>query len=252
MPIITLTTDFGVNDFYVAAMKAVLLRQCPGANLIDVTHQIAPHDLISAAFTLERAISSFDAETIHLAVVDPGVGSDRRMMVARVKGATVICPDNGLISWAWRRHADSTANELIWRPEQFSNTFHGRDIMAPVAGMIAAGMTNEKIIGQKINPVLLQMQPSQTSAGEVIQIDHFGNATTNILREHLPAEVDSFCFDRLIIPFRQTYSDVAIGEVVALIGSSDLVEIAVRNGSAAGALNLRRGDQISARLRSNS
>jgi len=244
MPIITLTTDFGGSDFYVAAMKAVLLRHCPAAVLIDITHQVYRHDLISASFTLERAITSFDPGIVHLAVVDPGVGSDRRLMIAQINGSTVICPDNGLITWAWRRYAGSTAAELIWRPANFSSTFHGRDIMAPVAGMIAAGVPLGEVSGETISPILLDIEPSNTNAGEVIHIDHFGNATTNIAKENIPAGTRAFSIGHLAIPFRRTYTDVAIGEVVALIGSSDVLEIAIRNGSAADQLQLKIGDRI--------
>ena len=244
MPIITLTTDFGISDFYVAAMKAVLNRHCPGAILIDITHQVFRHDLRSASFTLERAVTSFDPGTVHLAVVDPGVGSDRRLMIAYINGSIVVCPDNGLITWAWRRYPGSHATELIWRPAASSNTFHGRDTMAPVAGMIAAGVPLAEVAGEKITPVLLDIEPSGTNAGEVIHIDHFGNATTNIPKENIPAGAKAFRAGHLAIPFRRTYSDVAIGEVVALIGSSDLLEIAIRNGSAADQLELKIGDRI--------
>jgi S-adenosylmethionine hydrolase len=244
MPIITLTTDFGGTDFYVAAMKSVLLRQCPGAILVDITHQIFRHDLGSASFTLERAIASFDPGTVHLAVVDPGVGSDRRLIITKINGAIVVCPDNGLITWAWRRHPNSTATELIWRPPQYSSTFHGRDIMAPVAGMIAAGTPIEQLGGDPIDPILLDIEPSNTNAGEVIHIDHFGNATTNIPMENINANAKGFRIGHLAIPYRRTYADVAIGEVVALIGSSDLLEIAIRNGNAADQLDLKIGDRI--------
>jgi hypothetical protein len=244
MPIITLTTDFGGTDFYVAAMKAVLLRHCPDAILIDITHQVFRHDLISASFTLERAITSFDPGNIHLAVVDPGVGSDRRLLISHINGAIIVCPDNGLITWAWRRYPGSTAAELIWRPAHVSNTFHGRDIMAPVAGMIAAGAPLADVAGEEISPILLDIEPSNTNAGEVIHLDHFGNATTNIPKENIPTGTKAFRAGHLAIPFHRTYTDVAIGEVVALIGSSDLLEIAIRNGSAADQLELKIGDRI--------
>jgi S-adenosylmethionine hydrolase len=244
-PIITLTTDFGLTDFYVAALKAVLLYYCPNVTLIDITHQIPRHDLRSGSFTLERAISSFPENSIHLAVVDPGVGTDRRLMVADVNGSRVICPDNGLITWAWRNHPDSKANQLTWRPAATSNTFHGRDIMAPVAGMIAAGYQPGDFTGAQVTPVLLEMHPSTGTTGEVIHTDHFGNATTNI-----PASVVTSDFigvtlgNAMKFPIRRTYGEVAIGDPLALVGSSNLLEIAIRNGSAVDQFQINIGDSV--------
>src|SRR5215207_3584145 len=138
-PIVTLTSDFGTRDFYVAAMKAVLIRHCPDVRLIDVTHAVPRHDVLCGSITLERAVDGFPPGTVHLAVVDPGVGTDRRLLVAGLNGQTIVCPDNGLITWPWHRLGPGEAHELTWRPDQSSNTFHGRDVMAPVAGMLAAG-----------------------------------------------------------------------------------------------------------------
>src|SRR5438128_8242118 len=116
-PIITLTSDFGLVDSYVAAMKAVLIRHCPDARLIDVTHHVPRHDILCGAITLERAVDGFPPGTVHLAVIDPGVGTDRRILVARINQQTIVCPDNGLITWAWRRRGAGQAYELTWRPK---------------------------------------------------------------------------------------------------------------------------------------
>src|SRR5262249_54569518 len=130
-PIVTLTSDFGLLDSYVAAMKAVLIRYCPSVRLIDVTHCVPRHDILCGSITLERAVDGFPDGTVHLAVVDPGVGSDRRLIIAQVNRQYVVCPDNGLVTWSWRRHAsDAEAHEITWRPERSSATFHGRDILA--------------------------------------------------------------------------------------------------------------------------
>jgi S-adenosylmethionine hydrolase len=245
-PIVTLTTDFGLTDFYVAAMKAVLLSHCTTAILIDITHQIPRHDLRSASFTLERAIHSFGSGALHLAVVDPGVGTDRRLMVAEINNSTIICPDNGLITWAWRHFPAAKAHELTWRPASASNTFHGRDIMAPVAGMIAAGRRPADFTGEPIVPLILEMHPSNTTEGEVIHIDHFGNATTNIPARVVTTDlVTAAIGDGQKIPIRRTYGDAEMGKALALIGSSNLLEIAVRNGSAAESLHIQIGDKIS-------
>src|SRR2546421_6661718 len=126
-PIITLTSDFGLSDHYVAAMKAVLIRECPSARLIDVTHTVPRHDILCASITLERAVDGFLPETVHLAVVDPGVGTDRRLIIARVRGQYVVCPDNGLITWAWRVHAGQWARESTWRGRGGGAPVDGRD-----------------------------------------------------------------------------------------------------------------------------
>jgi S-adenosylmethionine hydrolase len=241
-PIITLTTDFGLTDFYVAAMKAVLLHYAPNATLIDVTHQIYRHDLRSASFTLERAVSSFPGKTVHLAVVDPGVGTDRRMLVVNINESIVVCPDNGLITWAWRNHPGAIAHELIWRPPNPSSTFHGRDIMSPVAGMIAAGYSANDFTGNRIDPILFDFDLAKSSSGEVIHIDHFGNATTNIPAGMIDAVAVSIGDAK--IPIRRTYAEVGIDEPVAMVGSSNLLAVAIRNGSAADVLKINIGDRV--------
>src|SRR6059036_1497786 len=116
-PIITLTSEFGLSDHYVAAMKAVLIRDCPLARLIDVTHNVPRHDILCGSITLERAVDGFPPGTVHLAVVDPGVGTDRRILVTEINRQIVVCPDNGLITWAWHRLGPGSAHELTWRPK---------------------------------------------------------------------------------------------------------------------------------------
>ena len=243
-PLITLTTDFGTADHYVAAMKAVLLSACPAATLVDVTHQVPRQDVAAGSFTLERAVAAFPAGTVHLAVVDPGVGTDRRLLVAEVNGATVVCPDNGLITWAWRRRG-GTARELTWRPPTASHTFHGRDVMAPVAGRIAAGGSFDF---PSIYPVLLDLRPAATGrSGVVIHVDGYGNATTNVPAELLPIHGRWHTKAHDVGPLRRTYGDVPVGTPLALVGSSELLEIAVRDGSAASKLGLRIGDRVDVR-----
>ena len=120
-PIVTLTTDFGSADFYAAAMKAVLIRHCPDVRLVDVTHHVPRHDILRGSITLERAVDAFPPGTVHLAVVGPGVGSSRKLLVVRIQSQIVVCPDNGLITWAWRRMGPGVARELTWRPAQSSD-----------------------------------------------------------------------------------------------------------------------------------
>jgi S-adenosylmethionine hydrolase len=247
-PIVTLTSDFGTSDFYDAAMKAVLVRHCPDVRMIDVTHGVPRHDILCGAITLERAVDGFPPGTVHLAVVDPGVGTDRRLLVARIKGQLVVCPDNGLITWAWRRLGPGDAHELTWRPAKLSGTFHGRDVLAPVAGMLADGQRLREVAHPIDDPVLLDITPAGArECGRVIHIDHFGNATTNlvhdVIREQTIRQVA--VKGRKLGKVRRTYWDVAPGKPLALIGSSGLLEIAVRDGSAADELRIRVGDEVS-------
>lgn len=244
----TLTTDFGTRDFYVAALKAAMLRRCPDVRMVDVTHEVPRHDILCGSITLERVIDGFLPGAIHLAVIDPGVGTDRRILVTELNRQLVVCPDNGLITWAWRRLGSGQAHELTWRPRRTSNTFHGRDIMAPAAAMLAAGTPLIDLARPINDPVLLDLAPAPASSrtATIIHIDAFGNAMTNMAHETLGG-IDR---PRVVVHgkelghVRRTYADVAPGMPLALIGSSGLLEIAVRDGSAADQLHLRVGDQI--------
>jgi S-adenosylmethionine hydrolase len=184
------------------------------------------HDILCGSITLERAVDGFPAGSVHLAVVDPGVGTDRRILVAQINQQHVVCPDNGLITWAWRRLGPGRAFELLWRPPDSSSTFHGRDIMAPAAAMIACGQPLEELA-----------RPLD---------DHFGNATTNLHADvfktfgHPVVSIRRQTVGKL----RRTYWDVPPGKALALIGSSGLLEIAVRDGSAAEQLKIRVGDEV--------
>jgi S-adenosylmethionine hydrolase len=247
-PIVTLTTDFGTRDFYVAALKAAMLRRCPDVRMIDVTHEVPRHDILCGSITLERAIDGFLPGTVHLAVVDPGVGTDRRILVTELNRQLIICPDNGLLTWAWRRLGPGQVHELTWRPERSSNTFHGRDIMAPAAAMLAGGKPLTDLARPIDDPVLLDLAPAPASsrAATIIHIDGFGNATTNMAHETLAGIGNSRVkvHGKELGRLRRTYWDVAPGRPLALIGSSGLLEIAVRDGSAADHLNLHVGDQV--------
>lgn len=249
MPVITLTTDFGLADWYVATMKAVLLRHCPQATLVDVTHLVPPGDVLAGSIVLERALRAFAAGTVHLAVIDPGVGSRRRPLVAEVEGQLLVAPDNGLLTWPWRRLGEGAAHEITWRPaEPLSDTFHGRDLFAPVAGMLAAGAPVATVARPLASPVLLDVDLATGTVGQVIHLDHFGNATTNLPAERLSrfrapvAEVAG-----ATLPVRRTYADVAPGQPLALVGSSGLIELAIRGGSAASGLGLDVGDRVALR-----
>jgi len=248
-PIVTLTTDFGLSDAYVAAMKGAILRHCPTAVLIDITHNVPPQDILCGSITLERAVDGFGPGAIHLAVVDPGVGTSRRILIAQIAQSLIVCPDNGLLTWTWRRRSPGKAHEITWRPTgSFSDTFHGRDIMAPVAAMLANGRPISEFAKPIDDPILLEIAPAQSGSesGQIIHIDHFGNATTNIVRESLSAlgRRKISVKRKRLGGFKRTYFDVAPGHPLALFGSSGLVEIAIRDGSAAKQLGLRVGDTV--------
>jgi S-adenosyl-L-methionine hydrolase (adenosine-forming) len=247
-PLITLTTDFGTRDYYVAAMKAAIIRHCPDARLIDVTHEVPRHDILCGSITLERAVDGFLPGTVHLGVVDPGVGTDRRILVAELNRQIIVCPDNGLITWAWRRMGGGRAYELIWRPQASSSTFHGRDIMAPAAAMIAAGTPIADLARPIADPILLDLSPADGSVrkASIIHIDQFGNATTNMAYDVFKTFGDPVVIvsGQTVGKLRRTYWDVMPGKAIALIGSSGLLEIAVRDGSAAEKFGLRVGDEI--------
>ncbi|HTW94541.1 MAG TPA: SAM-dependent chlorinase/fluorinase [Tepidisphaeraceae bacterium] len=241
--LITLISDFGLADHYVAAMKAVLLSACPAAQLIDVTHQIPRHDILAGSFALERSLAAFAPKTAHLCVIDPGVGSDRRALLVEIAGQFVVLPDNGLITWAWHRLPGGTAREITWRPAQSSTTFHGRDLFAPIAGLVAAGKLSANRLGGNISPKLLAVRPTHGDSGQIIHIDHFGNATTNIVDDGR-RDYRVFVKNKSLGRLKGTYSDVGRGKPLALIGSSGLLEIAVREGSAAEKLRLNCGEKV--------
>lgn len=245
-PIVTFLTDFGTQDAYVAAMKAAVLRQTRDVHLIDITHEISPQDVLAGSIALERAVASFPPGTIHVAVVDPGVGTDRRLLAVSINSQWVLCPDNGLITWAWRRMGGS-ARELTWRPRSHSRTFHGRDILAPAAGMLAAGKPLATLSRTLSGPLLLDLIIARGDEGAIIHFDRFGNATTNIPAGQVPPNASIRLRKHNLGRLRRTYGEVPVGKPLALIGSSDLLEIAVRNGSARRELKLSVGDRVSVR-----
>jgi S-adenosylmethionine hydrolase len=239
--IVTLLTDFGLRDSYVAEMKGVLLAKCPGAQVVDVTHEVPPQDVLAASITLERVLRVFPKGTIHVAVVDPGVGTHRRLLLAEVNRQYVLCPDNGLITWPWRR-LGGIAHELSVRTNDVSATFHGRDILAPAAAALARGRGGG-LRGSRVDPVLLDVYLAEEDArqGTVIYIDRFGNAITNVPGE---LRMKNVLIGRKRIGTGRTYSDVGSGEAVALVGSSGLWEVAVRDGSAARLLGVTVGMKL--------
>lgn len=258
MSAITLITDFGEADHYVACMKGVILQWAPTAQIIDVTHMIQPHDVVHGAFVLRQVFEHYPAGTIHIAVIDPGVGSTRNLLAARYAGQTILTPDNGLVSFV---HRDFVLDELrsientrLFQPN-VSTTFHGRDILAPVAGHLWQGMSMERV-GPVVSELeLLNVERPKALQqggieGHVLYVDHFGNVISNISAEDLDSVTD--LPERLSVhvgPLRvgsvhTTYADVKPGEVVAVIGSTGMLEIAVNQGNAAAHLRAAPGTII--------
>jgi len=254
MPLVTLTTDFGLADPYVAAMKGVLLGIAPDARIVDISHDIGAQNVAHAAFVFRQAFEFFPAGTIHLVVVDPGVGSRRRLIAARIAEQVVLAPDNGAITHVMQDFGAAALREIAnpaWRRSVVSATFHGRDIFAPAAGQLAAGAPFDEIGPPIDRPVLLDLPapsaaPDGTLTGCVIHVDRFGNLITNLRRSRIesmfaPAEEGSKTRPAASVhvglesigPIRRAYSDVAPRALLALFSSGDLLEIALRDGSAA-------------------
>ncbi len=261
MPVIALMTDFGSRDHYVAAMKGIILQINPKVTLVDITHEIASQDVFHGAFVLRQAVPCFPPETIFVGVVDPTVGTPRRVLAARYNSRTVIAPDNGLLTLL-HRDADLQEIRIVENRRFFasslSSTFHGRDIFAPVAAHISRGVSLDHLgpVADHIEILDLarpRLNDDGTLDGEVMLIDHFGNLITNISmvdvsaartpRHHLEVSVGP----HHVGPIRTTYDDVANGQPVALIGSTRMLEIAVNRGNAAQILGVTRGDAVSLR-----
>jgi S-adenosylmethionine hydrolase len=241
--LITLLTDFGTADGYVAELKGVLLSQAPGCQVIDLSHDIPAHEIDTARLAVARFWQRFPAATIHLVVVDPGVGSDRQAIVVMSEGRFLVGPDNGVLSPALLLPGAQVVSLPV--PPDAAPTFHGRDVFAPAAAALARGELFESLGVPLADPVIRRTpEPVREDGGwlrgEVIVVDRFGNAVTNL---HAVHGGDVRVGERNI-PLRRTYADVESGEAVALIGSSGLVEIAVRDGSASYSLGLGRGTVV--------
>ncbi len=258
---ITLLTDFGLRDAYVAAMKGVILTRCADARLVDVTHEIAPGDIAAAAYVLRQAAPYFPKGSVHLVVVDPGVGSKRRGIACEAGGQRFVAPDNGVLAAVLKLYPPTRVHRLsnaeLWRAEP-SAVFHGRDVFGPVAAHLAAGGSFESV-GEALDPAQLEQrawpEPRREGdawRGEVIYIDRFGNLVTNLpLDGALPA-VGEVQIGTRRVPWVRTYSDVPEGTLLALRGSSNLLEIACNRGSAAERLQGTRGLVVTFRAHSGS
>ena len=249
-------TDFGTSDHFVGTMKGVILNINPQVRIVDITHDVPPQDIHGAAFLINSAYRYFPVGTIHVAVVDPGVGSRRQAIICRTDTAYFVCPDNGVLSYIL---GDNTARQVIaldnaaYRLSEVSHTFHGRDIFAPAAAHLSRGAPLGQF-GNLANDLVRLPIPAPhvtrtAIVGSVIWIDRFGNLITNITSDML----ESFGMDGGFViragrveiwHLNRTYSESGKGECLAIVGSSGYLEISVNQGSAAQALGLRRDDII--------
>ena len=242
-PVVTLLTDFGTADGYVAEMKGVLLSLVPDTDVVDVTHDIPPHDVESGRLALARYWRRFPAGTVHVAVVDPGVGSARAAIAVRSDDRLLVGPDNGILSPALLMRGAVVVALPV--PPPAAPTFHGRDVFAPAAAALAAGAPLESL-GEPFGTPIIRRTPEARRAsdgaieGEVIAIDRFGNAVTNCLG----LRGGTIEVSGSVLPVARTYADAASGALLALCGSTGLIEIAVRDGSAARELGLSRGSPV--------
>lgn len=244
--IVTLTTDFGTVDGYVAEMKGVILSAAPQTTIVDVTHDIPPQDVERARLVVARMWRRFPAGTIHVVVVDPGVGSSRAGLCIESDGRHLVGPDNGVLSPALLIPS-ARAVELPL-PASASSTFHGRDVFAPCVAAIIRGEKLESLGQPALSPVVRRTpEPIRRTDGEldgeIILVDRFGNCVTNLFGF---AAGTVFVGSRAI-PVHRTYADVGVGEAVAVVGSAGFIEVAVRDGSAAVTLRLQRGTRVSLR-----
>ena len=273
---IALLTDFGTRDPYVGVMKGVIQSIAPGAPLIDLSHSVLPQNVRQAAFMLMTAYHYFPVGTVFLVVVDPGVGSSRRALIVEADGYTFIAPDNGVLSYVLRE-TDATKSFLLenrdFQLKTVSTTFHGRDVFAPAAAHTASGRSPAEF-GSAVSEIVQLPDPKLQRVadrlfGEVIYADHFGNLITSIgrlqwdshdlqLRPAFGQQIDKVRFDvrrasvtirdRQIESVQRTYSESPAGMLVALVGSSGFLEVAINQGSAAAVLGAEAGDVIEVQL----
>ena len=253
-PPISLITDFGLSDGYVGAMKGVIVDVLPWVQIVDITHDIEPQNIRQASFVLHTAAPHFPQCTVHLVVVDPGVGTERRSIAVYTDDAVFVGPDNGVFTWIYKTWQVREIRELqnpYYKRSQVSPTFHGRDLFAPFAAHIAAGVPAPSIGPVVDAPVTFEIpdahaQPDGSIQGNVIHIDFFGNVITNITAEMLAAH-PGWAFElagKRVDETHRTYAYAGEGEMFALIGSQGFLEIAVRNGNAARTLGVGRCDPV--------
>jgi S-adenosylmethionine hydrolase len=258
MAIVTLTTDFGTADWFVGSMKGVIYGIQPDVNIVDITHEVPPGDIRTAAFLLMADYKCYPRLTVHCAVVDPGVGSDRPAIAVRTTDYHFVGPDNGVLSWALAREKvleiRQLTNQDVFR-QPVSPTFHGRDIFAPVAARLTQGVLLDWI-GPEVSDYQELEWPvaelrGETLTGQILHVDRFGNCVTNIDAEALGAlsgkELTVALPGGQTCPLKKFYKEVEAGQPLALIGSTGFLEIAINTGHAAKQFNLQVGTPLEVR-----
>jgi S-adenosylmethionine hydrolase len=260
VPIITLTTDFGISDHYVSQIKGVILSQISQVNLVDVSHDIPAHDIVSAAFTIRATCHVFPPRTVHLVVVDPGVGTERRPIAVASSNHYFVGPDNGVFTLVYESDPNCRVYHITadhYFRENPSPTFHGRDIFAPVAGQLARGIGVENFGDPIEDPVKIDLpRPKVTGEGRVsatiIQVDRFGNLVTNVTQSALNALLQKTGKSRVkgsgnlaaVTETRKTYGEGAAGTPFFLFNSNNHLEIASRDARASEILQIEAGDRV--------
>jgi hypothetical protein len=243
-PLITLLTDFGVQDTYVAEMKGVLLTAAPGATLVDVTHQVLPGDVAAGRYMLSRTWWRFPPGTVHLVVVDPGVGSSRRAIAVRHAEHCFVAPDNGILTPVL---ADATVVDLPV-PADASPTFHGRDLFAPAAARLALGAAITTLGLPVTDPILMPASaPAEKGPfmfGTVVHVDRFGTLITDVPAPLLDGVSVVLVGGEVPVPIGRTFADVGSGELIAMVGSGGTLEIAARDRSAARLIGVGAGAEV--------
>jgi len=259
-PIITLTTDFGLNDHFVGTMKGVILNVVPEAEIVDISHAVQPFDVLDGALTIAQSYSYFPTATVHVVVVDPGVGTARRPIIASSEQHHFVAPDNGVLSLIYAReermHVRHVTSQHYFQ-QPVSNTFHGRDIFAPVAAYLAKRVDSEKF-GEIVDDYVRFNAPrpkpvdARTMRGVVLKVDRFGNLITNITPQDVPMlfQQNPPAFKivvgkREIGEIKSAYSEGEPGEIFAILGSMGYVEISTNRGSAAQAIGVGKGTDVS-------
>ena len=255
-PIITLTTDFGTSDHLVGAMKGVILNINPAARIVDINHHVTPFDVLDGALSIANAYQYFPPRTIHIVVVDPGVGTNRRPLLVSGEKQYFVAPDNGVLSMIFAREScivrNITSQHYFLSP--ISPTFHGRDIFAPTAAWLSKAFQTEAF-GEEITDFVRFTMPKPKATGEVVKgvvlrVDTFGNLMTNLTIEHVPLEAVEAGTVKLSVGGKeirklvQTFALGAPGEPVAVFGSAGFLEIAVNRGNAARTLSANRGAEV--------
>ena len=262
-PVIALLSDFGLADNFVGVMKGVIAHHCPQANVIDITHAVPPHSILHPALALMGAYKYFPRGTIFLTVVDPGVGSGRRIIAVAGGGMTFVAPDNGVLYPLLSKLRKPSLWEITWRPTggNISATFHGRDIFAPVAAMLARGVRLDDIARRIRSIEQFEIPGAETAGkktirGEVIYIDNFGNVMTSISRGFLAENFPACEPDKLVAELgktkireiRSAYADARPGSPVLVFNSYDMLEIAINRGNAAKTLSAKIGAKLKIRI----